>query len=96
MSFPRNTFFHFNNRLGLSYWGKERNDKGHERLYNNVFVPWTAEVISSRGAHYHVWIDPKYKEDTKGRIEFLQRCYSAATDLGDVVRFSFDYIPEDE
>lgn len=95
----RNTFFDYKTRLGKCYW-QEFNDDGVEYLYTTngekIFVAWTNELAGPDGAHYHVWIDEKYSDDTDKEYEFLKKCEAAARNMGDVVRFSYDYVPSEE
>lgn len=88
----RNTSFDFNNRLGRSYYNKIK-DGEVERLNGDFCVYWTAEVVSSQGAHYHFWINPILEKLPEERKAFLRKCEIEASYVGDPVSFSFDYIP---
>lgn len=54
-------------------------------------LPWTEELVSSEGAHYHCWIPMgltvAQEKDLKAKFK------SAARWKGDPVSFSWDYIP---
>jgi hypothetical protein len=88
----RETNFDFENRLGRSYWNKIK-DGEVERLYGDMNVYWTAELVSSQGAHYHFWISPALEFNKEARDLFLRKCEIAASMVGDPVCFSYDYIP---
>jgi len=71
----------------------ERRDSLYEKMLGNGRFEYTSELISSEGAHYHVWIpnnlaqleEKKYREDFK----------RAVRNHGDPVSFSWDFLPSD-
>ena len=87
----RNTFFDYEKRIGKGYHCLQ-NDEGVELLYAGVYVAWDSELYNDDGSHYHVWISKGLTKEEKDK--FLQECESAARAMGDVVVFTYDYIPE--
>ena len=95
MKFNRNEYFDFENRIGRVYWsqGAEASTKP-ELLYDGVHAYWDSELANADGAHYHVWIERSL--DAEEKLTHLRNCLRACRNMGDVVRFSYDYIPEKE
>jgi hypothetical protein len=87
--------FNFTNRLGKTYW---RNIKENEieQLYGDFHIHWTAEVVSSQGAHYHFWISPELENRPEAKKAILTKCEILASFIGDPVSFSYDYIEKQD
>lgn len=52
-------------------------------------IPWTRDIVSEDGAHYHCWIH-RYAN----RIHYFNEFKKAARNHGDPISFSWNYIPE--
>jgi len=55
------------------------------------WIPFTRDIVSEDGAHYHCWI-PKELSTTE-RATAFSRFKHAARGIGDPVSFSWDLIP---
>ena len=78
----RNQNYDFYRRISLHYSDQ----------IGGMNIPWNSDIVSSDGAHYHVWIP---KMNAWQETDMLERFKSAARRHGDPVSFSWDYIPKD-
>lgn len=83
----RITDFDFHKRESLSPYYKYGQDE-----IEGLKIPWTSELHSIDGAHYHVWINPRWSAKYQKHIkdEFKKAAYWK----GDPVSFSWDFIPD--
>lgn len=61
-------------------------------MIEGLMIPWTEDVGTIDGAHYHCWIPrdlPKFDQRA-----LLNKFVKAAHQKGDPVSFSYDYLPK--
>jgi len=71
-----------------------RHNVEEAEVIEGLHIKWNAEVYSVDGAWYHCWIPRVVKRNSKKMKKLKQEFRAAARRMGDPVRYSWDWEPD--